>query len=112
MRHLELDCFRHLSLERTRPAIRGDWFTLVFRDAGIDVIRPGIDSAFEIADVVKAPLLEQSHRLRAALAAVTMDNDRLLALYLVQAFPNFTQRDQLRAIDPRNFIFEWLAHVD
>ena len=85
MRHLELDCFRHLSLERTRPAIRGDWFTLVFRDAGIDVIRPGIDSAFEIADVVKASLLEQSHRLRAALAAVTMNDRQAIAVQFVQS---------------------------
>src|SRR5439155_17112826 len=45
-------------------------------------------------------------------AAVTMDNDWLLALQLIFAFGDFTQRDQFRAIDPRDFGFEWLAHID
>src|SRR6266542_2932564 len=53
---------------------------LIFRHAWIDLVRPRIDAAVEIVNVGKTALLQQSHRFGAALAAVAMDNDRLLAL--------------------------------
>jgi hypothetical protein len=37
--------------------------------------------------------LQQSHSLRAALAAVAMDNDRLLPVQLLRPFTDFSQRD-------------------
>src|SRR6266540_4679329 len=96
-------------------AMASAWLSLlrsVFRHAWIDLIRPRIDAAFEIVNVGKTALLQQSHRFGAALAAVAMDNDRLLALQFVRPLSDFSQWNQLRAIDPRDLVFEWFPHID
>src|SRR4029077_21119852 len=85
---------------------------LVLRYGWIDEVRPGIDSAFEVIDLVETPLLQQSHGLCAAATAVTMDDERLLAAQLVCALRDFTERDQFRAIDSRDLKFERLPYID
>jgi hypothetical protein len=82
-------------LERVKPLKRFAWLSgasapdlspgvnemrSVLRHAGIDLVRPCIDSAFEIVNIGKAALLQQSHCLGTAAAAVAMDNDWPLKL--------------------------------
>src|SRR5439155_7665896 len=85
---------------------------LVFRYGRVDEVRPGIDSAFKITHLGETSLFQQSHGLRAAAAAVTMDDERLLAVQLLCALKDFAERDQFRAIDSCDFKFERLAYID
>ena len=84
----------------------------VFRHGWIDEIRPRIDSAFEIIHVGETPLLQQSRRLCAAATAVTMNDERLLAVQLVCALGDFTERDQFGSIDLCDLEFERLPYID
>src|SRR6476469_4996707 len=84
----------------------------VFWHGWIDEVGPGIDPAFEIIYVRETSLLQQSRRLRAASAAVTMNDERLLAVQLVGALSDFTERDQFRAIDSCDLELERLPHID
>src|SRR5215471_10342907 len=84
----------------------------VFRDGRIDEVRPGIDSTFEIIHVNETTLLQQSHGLGATATAVTMDDECLVAAQIVCALEDFTERDQLRAIDSCDLEFERLPYID
>ena len=85
---------------------------LVLRYGRIDEVRPGVDATFEIIHVGETPLFQQSHGLRAAATAVTMDDECLLTVQLICAVEDFTERDQFRAIDSRDFEFERLPYID
>ena len=56
---------------------------LIFGHVWIDLVRPRIDSTFEVVNIGKATLLQQSDGLRAALSSVTMNYDRSLAAQFV-----------------------------
>ena len=56
---------------------------LVFGHVWIDLVRPPIDSTFEVVNIGKATLLQQSDGLRAAFPSVTMNYDRSLAAQFV-----------------------------
>src|SRR5947207_15670903 len=84
---------------------------LVFRHGRVDEVRPGIDSAFKITHLGETSLSQQSHGLRAAAAAVTMDDERLLAGQLLCALKDFAERDQFRAIDSCDLHFERIAYI-
>src|SRR4029079_13999138 len=60
----------------------------------------------------ETPLLQESHSLCAAATAVTMDDKRLLAVQLLRALGDFTERDQFRAIDSCDLKFERFAYID
>src|SRR6266581_1723383 len=85
---------------------------LVFRYGRVDEVRPGIDSAFKITHLGETSLFQQSHGLRAAAAAVTMDDERLLAVQLLCALKDFAERDQFRAIDSCDLKFERFPYID
>src|SRR5919198_5779110 len=84
----------------------------IFRHGWIDEFGPGIDPAFEVIHVFEAPLLQESDGLCAAATAVTMNDERVIAVQLVCALRHFAERNQFRTIDTCDLKFERLAYIN
>src|SRR5262249_20960089 len=97
---------------RTKAIVASARSESVFRHVRIDLIRPRVDSAFEIINFCESALLQQPHCLCTAHPAMTMNYDRPLALQLIQSFRNFSQGNQFRAVNSSDFVFEGFAHID
>src|SRR5215471_13101671 len=66
---------------------------LVLRHAGINLVRPSVDSPLKIVNIRETALPQQSHRLSAALPAVAVHNDHPLTWQLVRPVGDFSERN-------------------
>src|SRR5579871_1833989 len=85
---------------------------LVLRDAGVDFVAPGQNTALHVADVLEASLFQHAARLRAAHAAFAMNHDIGVLIELMQSLRHFAERNQLRGGDVADLVLVRLAHVD
>src|SRR5947209_18554228 len=85
---------------------------LVPRDAGVDLLGPKVDAAFEVLQVPEAGLVaEELQRFLASLAALAVEDDLLVAVQLGVALGELVQRDQVRAVQAGDLPFLRVADV-
>src|SRR5947209_171150 len=98
-------CLRWLTFFRQK-------FALVFRHAGVNIVRPGGDAALEVDEATfEAGARQRLDGAGAADAALAV-HDRLALLFnLVLPVDDLAERDQFRAGDARDLVLVRLAHI-
>src|SRR5437588_9065718 len=98
-------CLRWLTFFRQK-------FALVFRHAGVNVVRPGGDAALEVDEsAAEAGARQRLDGAGAADAALAVDDRLALGVNLFLPVDHLSERDQLRAGDARDVVLVRLAHV-
>ena len=85
---------------------------LIARQAGIDILDPGEDSALEVFQAGESGGLEQSDRLGAADSALAVNDDRGGTVQLAEAIGQLGQGDDRGAGNPADRDFLGVAHVE
>src|SRR5262249_24406092 len=86
--------------------------SLVLRKAGVDLVAPGENATFHVANMLKAGLPEDTAGLRAADSALAVDHDVGFLIELVQMLGHGRQRDQVCAGNARNPVLVRLPNID
>src|SRR5437867_12253188 len=84
----------------------------VLRHLGIDDVRPEIDTARQASNLPEAQIPEDEATVDAAVADVAVNDGPCLGIQLLDALPQFRERDVDRALDVRLLPLPVLAHVD
>ena len=86
-------------------------FGSILRNAGIDFVGPGEDSAFEVQDFAEAGFAQEIDGFGGALAAAAMRYDFARSVEFVHAARKFAERDQF-PVEIADLIFVRFAHVE
>src|SRR5512132_3490650 len=89
----------------------GTFALSVFRNLGIDLVRPGENPSGEIADVLEAGLPKEFDGGCAATASLAVDDDLAVVIQLVYALRQIAEWDEVSA-DVGDLIFVRLANVE
>src|ERR1700722_2288330 len=99
----EVFCFRLSTVDGRLPSI--------FRNAGIDFVGPGENSALQVEDFFESGFAQEVDGFGGALAAAAMRDDFARSVELMHAPRNFAERNQF-PVEIADLIFVRFAHVE
>jgi hypothetical protein len=93
-------------------AKQNDGMASISGDRRIDLAGPGIDSAAQVLDFLEARLTKELERPQAALSVVTVQDNLLTGVELVQTLGQMTEGDQPGTGQACDLVLVRLPHVD
>src|SRR5438874_13373463 len=85
---------------------------LILLHGRIDLMRPGIDAAFEIEHATEAVPSQKLNSLGTSHPAVAMRHDLRARIEFIETIGQFVQWNQSRTLDSRDVVLEFFADVE
>ncbi len=84
----------------------------IFRNAGVDFVRPGGDTAFDALQTIEALLAQELQGLHRAAAGFAVEIVTLLRIQFPEPLLKLAQREEFGARDARDLVLVRLAHIN